>query len=162
MSLSGYAMTDGRDLPPVLTESYPAVAGSVASARETLAQFAAAAGAEQEQIDAVRLAVSEAVTNAVLHAYRDRPGHVTIAAWAVNGELWVLIADDGSGLRAASDRSGLGLGLALIQQVSDQLTIVERAGGGTELRVRFAIAGEGDHHSADYRRGDRSRATWPA
>lgn len=145
MSHSGYAMTGGgtSSPPPVLSASYPAVAGSIPRARAALARFATAAGAGEEQVDAVRLAASEAVTNAVLHAYRDRPGHVDIAAWVVRDELWVLVADEGSGLHAASDRRGLGLGLGLIQRVSDHLSIVDRAGGGTELRLSFTISPPG-------------------
>ncbi len=140
MSLSGYLPGGGNTSPPpVISESYSAVAESIPRARSAIAQFAAATGANEEQVDGVRLAVSEAVTNAVQHAYGDRPGRVGLTGWLVGDELWVLIADAGSGLRAASNRGGLGLGLALIEQASDQLTIVERAGGGTELRICFKI-----------------------
>ncbi|MBV9046862.1 MAG: ATP-binding protein [Solirubrobacterales bacterium] len=140
MSLSGYSLGGGNaSPPPEINESYSAVAESVPRARSALAQFAAATGANEEQVDGVRLAVSEAMTNAVQHAYGDRPGRVGLTAWLVGDELWVLITDEGAGLRGASNRGGLGLGLALIEQASDRLTIVERASGGTELRICFKI-----------------------
>ena len=45
-------------------------------ARSALREFALAAGASEQQVDDVRLAGSEAVTNAVVHAYRDQPGDI--------------------------------------------------------------------------------------
>lgn len=128
--------------------SCPAETDSVPSARRALSDFAAAAGAEPHQVEAVRLASSEALTNAVLHAYRGGPGSVYVTAAVVADELWVLIADDGCGLEPRADRPGLGLGLGLIAQVSDDLAIVPRAGGGTEVRMRFDLVGG--------RRGSRS------
>lgn len=124
-----------------LNARYPAVANSVPLAREALGAFASRAGAQREQIDAVRLASSEALTNAVLHGYRDEPGLLYVTAALVSGELWVLIADDGCGLQPQTDRPGLGLGLALIAQASDEFTLHARASGGTEVRMRFDLAG---------------------
>src|ERR1700684_3185523 len=123
-----------------LSETSSAQPESVARARAAVARFAAEAGASRRQIDDIRLATSEAVNNSVVHAYRDQPGPVYLTAAIVADELWVLIADDGFGLQPRSDRPGLGLGLGLIAQVSDDLAIVPRAGGGTELRMRFMVA----------------------
>jgi serine/threonine-protein kinase RsbW len=122
-----------------LNETYEASPGSVAEARTELAGFAAAAGATPSQIDAVRLAASEAMTNAVLHAYRGGPGLIYVNAAVASGELWILISDDGCGLRPRADRPGLGLGLGLISEVSDDFAIVSRATGGTEVRIRFNL-----------------------
>ena len=122
-----------------MNRSYPAVPGSVPAARRELGELAIAAGATPDKLDAVRLAVSEAVTNAVLHAYPDRPGAVHITAAVASSELWVLVADDGCGLEARASRPGLGLGLALIAQASDDLTVVPRALRGLELRMRFDL-----------------------
>lgn len=122
-----------------LNQTYEATPSSVGQARKRLADFAAAAGATAEQVDAVRLAISEAMTNSVRHAYRDAPGEIQVNAAVVSGELWILIADDGVGLRPEAGRPGLGLGLGLISQVSDDFAIVSRASGGTEVRVRFNL-----------------------
>ncbi len=124
-----------------LSLSYPARPASVVEARRGLTEFAAASGAEPRVVEAVRLASSEALTNAVRHAYQDAcgPGEVHVTAAAVSGELWVLIADDGSGLAPRADRPGLGFGLALITQLSDSVTIASRANGGTEVRMRFNL-----------------------
>jgi stage II sporulation protein AB (anti-sigma F factor) len=123
-----------------LTETYDATPSSVAEARSRLAELAASAGASTDQIDAVRLAASEALTNCVMHAYRGEPGPIHINAGVVSGELWILISDDGCGLVPRADRHGLGLGLGLISQVSDDFAIVSRASGGTEVRIRFNLS----------------------
>jgi anti-sigma regulatory factor (Ser/Thr protein kinase) len=99
-----------------------------------------AAGAAGERLDEVRLAVSEALTNAVVHAYRDgEPGRFQVTAALASGELWVLIGDDGRGLHAWNDSRGLGIGLSLISGLSDDFAIVTRASGGTEVQMRFDL-----------------------
>jgi serine/threonine-protein kinase RsbW len=123
-----------------LSLTYDAVATSVAEARAAVAQFAKGVGATPTQIDAVRLASSEAVTNAVVHAYRGRSGEVHVTAALAGRELWLLVADDGDGLRPRADCPGLGLGLGLISQVCDEMSIVARSSGGTEVRVRFDLS----------------------
>lgn len=122
-------------------ETYPARLESVASVRAALVDFARRNGASQAAVEAVELAVSEAATNVVVHAYDDaaEAGVIEVAAAFAAGELWVLVADGGAGLRPRRDGPGLGLGLGLIAQVSDGVDIVNRAGGGLELRMRFAL-----------------------
>ena len=122
-------------------QSYPATADSVPVARQELVRFAAEAGAPSDRVEAVRLAASEAITNIVLHAYERTDGEIHVDADVAIGELTVHIADDGTGLRPRCDKSGLGLGLALIAQASDELDIVKRPEGGTDLRMRFTLDG---------------------
>ncbi|HEY2772118.1 MAG TPA: ATP-binding protein [Solirubrobacteraceae bacterium] len=127
-----------------LSERYPAIADSVPRARRKIVAFAAGAGADVDQIESVRLAVSEALSNVVQHAYPGSPGKIDVTAWVVEDELWILIADDGSGLHAGRESEGLGLGLALIAQISDGFVVMERASGGTEVRMRFELDIAGD------------------
>jgi anti-sigma regulatory factor (Ser/Thr protein kinase) len=122
-----------------LSESFPAIADSVPRIRRKVVAFAAGAGADMDQIESVRLAVSEALSNIVQHAYPVSPGKIDVTAWVVENELWVLIADEGCGLHAGRESEGLGLGLALISQVSDGFVVMERASGGTEVRMRFEL-----------------------
>jgi anti-sigma regulatory factor (Ser/Thr protein kinase) len=123
-----------------LNESYPAVPEAVPVARQTLTAVAAAAGAGGERLEEIRLAVSEALTNAVVHAYRDvDAGRFHVTAAVASGELWVLISDDGRGLHAWNDSRGLGVGLSLISGLSDDFAIVTRASGGTEVQMRFDL-----------------------
>jgi serine/threonine-protein kinase RsbW len=144
-----------------LTQSYPAVPDSVPLARQELADFAACAGASGDQLEAIRLSVSEALTNVVMHAYRGGRGHMHVRADLAGDELWVLIGDDGGGLRASNDSPGLGVGLALIARSSDGLTIMNRAGGGTEVRMCFSLDSGGAESYAE-ERGSRFSASSPA
>jgi anti-sigma regulatory factor (Ser/Thr protein kinase) len=147
-----------QSVGPSLSQTYAAEPLSVGKARAAISEFAEAAGATRRQIDDVRLATSEAVTNSVLHAYRGQPGSIYLTAVAACEELWILIADDGCGLEPRSDRPGLGLGLGLIAQVSDDLAIGPRASGGTELRMSFRLVGakrRAGHRSHGRRQGHR-------
>jgi len=122
-----------------MSYTYPAVAESVPRAREALSSFARAAGATRDQLDSIRLAVSEAATNVVVHAYEDDSGSLQLDAGLSAGELWVLIADDGLGMRPQMHSSGLGFGLSLISQVCDAFEIAKRSSGGLEVRMWFAL-----------------------
>jgi anti-sigma regulatory factor (Ser/Thr protein kinase) len=122
-----------------LREIYPAVPSSVSDARHAVAEFAQATGASDDQLDAIRLAVSEAMTNAVQYAYPARAGFVHVTARLAGGELWILIADNGCGIHVGRESAGLGLGLALISHSTDGLSIVERSTGGTEIQLRFVL-----------------------
>jgi anti-sigma regulatory factor (Ser/Thr protein kinase) len=123
-----------------LSESFPAVPEAVPLARHALTAVAAAAGAAGERLDEIRLAVSEALTNAVVHAYGDgEAGRFHVTAAVASNELWVLIGDDGRGLHAWNDSRGLGIGLSLISSLSDDFSIVTRASGGTEVQMRFDL-----------------------
>jgi anti-sigma regulatory factor (Ser/Thr protein kinase) len=136
-----------------LNETYEATPVAVAEGRTRLADFAATVGATPNQVEAVRLAASEAMTNSVLHASRGSPGLIYVNAAVASGELWILISDDGCGLKPRADRPGLGLGLGLISQVSDDFAVVSRATGGTEVRIRFNLI-NAETQSQDLRGGE--------
>jgi serine/threonine-protein kinase RsbW/stage II sporulation protein AB (anti-sigma F factor) len=90
----------------------------------------------------VALAVSEAVTNTVIHAYRDgRAGEVRVVACAEPDRLVVVVRDYGCGMSPHPDSPGLGLGLSVIGRLCTELNI-ERPedGGGTRLRMCFAAS----------------------
>lgn len=144
-----------------LEQTYPAVPGSVRAARRALTHFAAQTGASGEQVDAVRLAASEALTNVVKHAYPGLSGSIHITAVVACGELVVEIADDGCGIRPHYPRGGLGLGLTVIASLCDELQIVKRPSGGVQLWLWFKLCTTA---SADggQPRGSVSRATSPA
>lgn len=140
-----------------LSEVYPATAESVVAARNLAADFAAESGAPTDTVESVRLAVSEAVTNVVLHAYAPGEGSgpqtVQVTLALTGDEMWILVADDGRGHQADPISPGLGWGLALIADASDDFLITERSGGGTELQMRFGLPfGAGLEPSPDRRR----------
>lgn len=93
----------------------------------------------------VLLAVTEACTNVVQHAYAGRedggPGEMEITAdWVEPDELVVVVRDRGRGFAPRVDSPGLGLGLPVIAALTRRLELQEPAGGGTEVVMAFALA----------------------
>jgi serine/threonine-protein kinase RsbW len=134
----------GEELPLRLSRDYSAVADSVPLARNALVAMARSAGADDGQLEAVRLAVSEALTNAVIHAFPRRAGRIQVTAWTGPDEFIIQIADDGLGFQTNTERPGLGVGLGLISQLSDSFAIRQPHSGGTEVRMRFWLHPERD------------------
>jgi anti-sigma regulatory factor (Ser/Thr protein kinase) len=134
-----------EDLPGIVRTrgfwSGPARPVIVAHARQAVAAFAAA-GLSEARSDDLRICVSEAVTNAVVHAFRDGQldGTITISAEFGRDALTVTVADDGVGFRPRSDSPGVGLGLPTISALADSLTVVTRPRGGTEVSIAFHLA----------------------
>ncbi len=115
---------------------------TVGQLRRGAAAFASAAGASKEITDAVALAVSETVTNAVVHAYVGRePGPVSVRCRADGERLTVQVIDDGVGVAARDDSPGVGHGLATIGALAQALEITSKPdGSGTVVTMSFAPA----------------------
>jgi serine/threonine-protein kinase RsbW/stage II sporulation protein AB (anti-sigma F factor) len=125
-----------------LNESRPAVPGSIATLRRAVVAFAADAGADDLQQENIGLAMSEAVSNSVIHAYpADSVGLVTVQAWAAGGRIVVLVCDDGCGMIPRHDSPGLGLGLPIIARVAERVEIENPAPrSGVRLRMTFPLS----------------------
>jgi anti-sigma regulatory factor (Ser/Thr protein kinase) len=97
--------------------------------------------------DAVGVVVSEAVTNAVVHAYRDRerPGEVHVSASLDEDGVDITVADDGVGLRPRTDSPGVGLGMPLIADLADRVEF-SAADPGTRVAVHFVLMGAAGPH----------------
>jgi serine/threonine-protein kinase RsbW len=115
------------------------VPASVAEARAAIRGLIGGAAVDHH---AVLLAVSEAVTNAVRHAYGKRPdrGRVRVTAELEDDRLHVRVTDWGRGLGAPGEDPGAGFGLPLIERLTDELDI--RTGPGTRVHMQFAVGGE--------------------
>ena len=123
-----------------LTESLaldlPAEPDSVADARHAAAELAERVGADEAD---VKIAVSEAVGNAVIHAYRDRePGSVRLTGAVDRGRLRFTITDDGLGMSPNIDSPGLHLGIPLIGKVAEDVHI-DANSGGTTISFSFPL-----------------------
>lgn len=139
MAAGGYEYLGVLNSGSTYTEEFPAQAESVPNARAAVAGFALAAGFHGERLEAIRLATSEAVTNAVLHAYADGCGSFQVTASFMPGGMWLNVSDEGRGMRPGGTPGGLGVGLALIAHLVDELEIIKRSSGGTELQMRFTL-----------------------
>jgi anti-sigma regulatory factor (Ser/Thr protein kinase) len=130
--------------PPV---PVPCVGGCVradaaapTTVRRALKAFLDRHGVDDGLTDAVMLVATEAVSNAVLHAYGDATGHVEYAADIADGDVQLVVADTGLGLRTGHVSAGAGLGLKIIAGHCDDFQLLERPRGGLELWMRFVAA----------------------
>jgi anti-sigma regulatory factor (Ser/Thr protein kinase) len=115
----------------------PAQPSSVRDLRNGVVEFATALGFEDT--GPIALAVSEAATNAVIHAYRDsEPGDIRLVACDKPDRLVVVVRDYGDGMMPRADSPGLGLGLPMISTMANDVQIEVAEGAGTLLRMHFA------------------------
>jgi anti-sigma regulatory factor (Ser/Thr protein kinase) len=108
---------------------------------------------------AVGIVISEAVTNAVVHAYRDRetPGRVHVSASLDDHGVEVAVDDDGLGMRPRADSPGVGLGLPLMGDLADRVDISPRR-PGTRIAAFFALMGPAGPHGRPLARHTSGRA----
>jgi serine/threonine-protein kinase RsbW len=118
--------------------SFPADPGAPAVARRALRDFLA--GADARTLADVLLAVSEVVTNCVVHGYREAPGgHVALEAQRRGDTLTLSVVDRGGGMAPRHDSPGLGIGLPLVGRIAERVDITAPAGGGTLVRMYFSL-----------------------
>jgi anti-sigma regulatory factor (Ser/Thr protein kinase) len=120
-----------------------ATAEQIAVLRSEVTQYAHSVGVPDGRLGDVRLAVSEAATNAVLHAYRDRaPGQIRVDARVLDdGVLRIVVEDDGFGPLPRADSPGLGLGLPTIASVADAVELSAGSAAGARLSIMFGTGG---------------------
>jgi serine/threonine-protein kinase RsbW len=125
--------------PMALVRRVPAAAEEIAGVRNAVVALAKHRGMTQAARADVALAVSEACTNVVMHAYiaAPAPGWLTVEASHHDGELVVAVRDEGRGMLPRTDSPGLGLGLSLIGRLSHRVEIGQNGACGTELRLTF-------------------------
>ena len=123
-----------------IRRSFPADQGAPGVARRTVKEFLRARDADPARLSDVLLAVSEVVTNCVVHGYRGRTGgKVALEARHTGDRLVLSVADQGTGMRPRLDSPGLGLGLPLVGTVADRVDIKATEGGGTVISMSFSL-----------------------
>lgn len=122
------------------------------SRNESLARICAAAFAAQldptvEEINDIKAAVSEAVTNCIVHAYPDTIGDISIKLKILGGDtIYIKIADKGIGIEdveqamqpmftTSPEGERAGLGFAVMQTFTDTLRVTSRPGKGTSVTM---------------------------
>jgi serine/threonine-protein kinase RsbW len=126
--------------------SIPAKAEYITLGRLALTAIARVRPVSAETLSDLKLALTEACTNSVRHAYREgRSGTVEIVYQIEPDRLVVEVTDEGAGFQPDEGRRGRngdlsegGLGIAIIRAVADEVEIGEREAGGSRLRfVKF-------------------------
>jgi serine/threonine-protein kinase RsbW len=107
--------------------------------REVVANVARAEGFSETEVYVVRLCVSEALANAVKHAYvGSEPGPLDVIVRQVGGELVVVVADHGRPNRRARWEDHGGFGLSFLYRLTDGCTFTA-ASSGTSVEMRFPL-----------------------
>lgn len=127
-----------------------------AFARTAVSAFAALCDPCVEEIADIRTAVSEAVTNCIVHAYRNTQGTIEITVRILSGnELYIKIKDKGCGIpdikqameplyTSAPFEERAGLGFAVMESFMDKLTVRSKVGKGTAVTMRKKIGGKNE------------------
>jgi serine/threonine-protein kinase RsbW len=144
-SVSDYSVAskEGADGGRVVRLTIPAKPEYITLSRLALAGLSRVRAFPEDTLADLKLALTEACSNSVRHAYADDDGRVDISFELLDDRLIVEVADDGGGFEPAdSDRNGDeelsegGLGIAIIRSIADEVEI----GGGPEgrgSRLRF-------------------------
>ena len=125
---------------------FPARSANEALARSAVAAFAAQLDPTLDELGDIRTAVSEAVTNAIVHAYPDTVGTVWLKARILDGEyLELTVKDKGKGIEdiqrarqplyttGGDERSGMGF--TIMESFMDKLSVRSRPGTGTTVTM---------------------------
>jgi anti-sigma regulatory factor (Ser/Thr protein kinase) len=125
---------------PHVELTLPADAESVVLARQMVRGLIDVLGWGEESGADISIAVTEACTNSVVHAYPDEDGEYVVRAWVEPDRLVVTVCDTGRGIapRVASPAAGLGLGLPLMLAIADEVSFASDGDGVTEVRMAFS------------------------
>lgn len=119
-------------------------------ARTVVAAFVTRLDPTLEELADVKTAVSEAVTNAIIHGYEGKEGKITIHSRIEGNVIWIEVSDTGVGIPDISkameplyttkpemERSGMGF--AFMEAFMDDLDVASEEGRGTTVRMRKTI-----------------------
>ena len=129
-----------RSVIPDLELVLPARPENVAVVRHALGGFGDAFDVPDQALADIKLAVTEACTNVVVHAYPDGEGPLGVNAWMEDDRLTVVVHDEGRGMLPRPDSPGLGLGLPLIATLAESLELGTGADDRTEVRMTFLLS----------------------
>lgn len=118
-------------------------------ARVVVAVFATRMNPTLEEIDDIKTAVSEAVTNAVIHGYQNGEGTILIEAAVEENVLSVTVSDDGVGISniekamepmfSTLPKERSGMGFSFMEAFMDRVEVISSPGGGTSVTMRKKI-----------------------
>lgn len=133
--------------PLNLTMTFDATSEFVSVIRLTISGVASRMSFSVEDIEDIKIAISEACTNAIQHAYKDTEnGKVTVVINIYPSKLEVIISDNGSGFDTAilgteqqrkksEEIMNLGLGLTFVESLMDKAEFTSIKGKGTTIRM---------------------------
>ncbi len=136
-------------MTPDMQIALPARAENIAIVRHAFGALEDAYALDAQTLSDIRLAVTEACTNVVVHAYPDgREGPMEVFATLLGDELTVVVRDEGTGIGPRPDSPGLGLGLPLIASLTESVQLGRDEEERTEVRMTFSLS-DAPHHYDD-------------
>ena len=130
----------------------PAMSRNEALARSCVGAFAAQADPTVEEMSDLRSAVSEAVTNCIVHGYGDDSGDITITLKLTEDNcIYIKISDKGCGIEdveqammplftTAPEGERAGLGFAVMEAFTDDLKVRSKVGKGTTVTMKKQLS----------------------
>jgi len=135
-------------MTPDMELSLPARAENIALVRHAFGALGEALAVDEQLLSDMRLAITEACSNVVVHAYAGRdPGPLEIDATLHEDELTVVVRDDGPGIAPHPGSPGLGLGLPLIASLSESVELGRNEHERTEVRMTFSLSSAPHRHA---------------
>jgi len=135
-------------MKPDMELSLPAHADNIALIRHAFGALGEVLAVDEQLLSDVRLAVTEACANVVVHAYPNgHPGPLDVCAMLGDDELTVVVRDEGSGVAPHPDSPSLGLGLPLIASLTESVQLGRDEHERTEVRMTFSLSGAPHHHA---------------
>ena len=129
--------------------SFSAIGENVALSRIALSSFLAGYDLPLSSLDELKIALSEAVSNAIIHGYDEDPSQIVTVEFLLNDDLLSLkIIDDGAGIAdikkamepAFSSKSEhMGLGFVFMDSFTDMLTVTSTLGHGTTVQMQRSL-----------------------
>jgi serine/threonine-protein kinase RsbW len=130
-------------MTPDMELALAARAENIAIVRHALGGFGEAFAVPEPKLSDIRLAVTEACANVVVHAYPNgHDGPMEVVASMDDDSLTVLVRDWGRGIRPRPDSPGLGLGLSLIAALAETVQLGHDVEEHTEVRMTFTVVDE--------------------
>ncbi|HVA19180.1 MAG TPA: ATP-binding protein [Solirubrobacteraceae bacterium] len=129
---------------PDIELALPARAANIAVVRHAFGALGEALAVDEQILSNIRLAVTEACTNVVVHAYPDgEEGQLEILATLQEEKLVVVVRDEGPGIGPRPDSPGLGLGLPLIASLTESVQLGrDDEDERTEVCMTFPLSGD--------------------
>ncbi|OPZ21246.1 MAG: Anti-sigma F factor [Firmicutes bacterium ADurb.BinA205] len=134
----------------------PSLSVNEGTARAVVSSFLVQLDPTVEELSDIRTAVSEAVTNSVVHGYRGTKGSIELTVRALpEREVYIRIKDRGCGINdvkqameplftTAPEEERSGLGFSVMESFMDKLTVKSTVGKGTTVTMRKRLSAHGD------------------
>jgi serine/threonine-protein kinase RsbW len=136
-------------MTPDMQLALPARAENIAIVRHAFGALGDAYALDPQILSDIRLAVTEACTNVVVHAYPDEgEGPMEVLATLLGDDLTVVVRDEGRGIGPRPDSPGLGLGLPLIASLTESVQLGRDQEERTEVRMTFSLTDPPHRYSA--------------